>query len=595
MGGSGGLVLGEEVVCSTSGVWSDVGVWAGGVLPAAGDTVVVDGAELDVDVQVGDLAGISLRNGAKLRYLVTQEVEVPQTQVDHLSTVEVGDGSATVLVPTTDTGMVFSAVETASGVALSKLIVHTNATLSGMNNFKNVDCYIYGDWRWRRNGCSTVFGTAAAGETSYIGLTMASDLQIWYQCNLSVATPTKGGCVKAVRPIVFENYNANFSNGQDYGNKYFFGVNNPTNVPIEIIARNSNFRHGLNFGRAIAVHGGVTLTLDERSYLGNFPGGWLQFVGKKYDAWGNATQLYVHNSVEIKGRGRIVVKGGSILSSGRPGNRLTEGWVIAPDEEDYTCVIVSNDSYRVWGCAQTSNRKGRIRVDGICGYNLVRGEEGGYRPRPLEGFKAIEIAEGAELRCSISNQVARTLPIDTVVEGSGRITAIGAPGSDLAVVIKGGYTNSFTGELGVLRPAADARIFFDDGAYWSGAVMGSTVGVTNLTTAGEVSQFHLEGLTLDDDTFALQVQADHTSDCVEIGALGLSAAGGRLKLFGEGASTATVAPKVVLATLPQEQTGNLPLAFVEADKTMSLRRQDVGLADRFGVVPYAFGTMLIFQ
>lgn len=519
--------------------------------------MVVDGVALDVDVALEGIASIALTNGATLRYCVTQNRAAPTTMVDHKSRLEIGDGVRNVLVPFGEGSVTFSAVENGSGgVELSTFVVQTNATVDGLDVYKNVDCYIYGNImrsssRATLNLRSFHFGYADPDETTYIGLHMNTPQTVGSQDGFYFCCPEFGGRVKAIRPLLIENFNAR-PTGTDSGCTYHFGRYNPTDEVIEIVANNCKFRHGLAANNRIFVAGNTTLVLDKGSYLGNY------YPGSSMDFWpaSGDTESMSPRAVNIIEYGRVVLQGGSVLNSGRIHEPSANGWRIAPLESGFEAVIVSNGSYRVWTCATGSNRKGTLRIDGVCELNLPMGTVDGNLPNPLKGFGAVKVNAEGQLRLSIASGAERFLTLDTAIEGTGEVVAVTTNATDvtgkLTVAVKGGFANTFSGNLTTQAPRAEARFFFDDGATWGGVVSTSLAAITNLTTATAPSAVSFGGLRLEDESIKLRVLANHTADAIHLGEQGLEIVNNTyLPLVGDGATTAYAEPKPVLITCPK--------------------------------------------
>ncbi|MGN1360154.1 MAG: hypothetical protein ACI4X9_06855, partial [Kiritimatiellia bacterium] len=587
-------------ICRQSGLWSNPDIWDNQTPPQDGNQVIVDGAGtvLDLDTQLPWLAEVVVTNGAVLRIRATQTETLPAINVAWNSTLEVGDGVQEITATAQDGLLRFGARETQDGTAdLSTFILHTNATIIGMVNWKNVDLKLYGTfWKPNTDIQKAVFGTAAAGETTWIGLHIDTPMLLRAGCTLAIATPASGGCVKPVRTIRIDNFNTNFNSTWDYGNAFHFAKGNPETVPVEIIARNSNFRHGLNQNNLVYLGGAATLTLTDNSFLGAFPQGKGGPDNLRQDYWpGDGDMAYFSGrAVHILESAQLILDNAT-LSSGRlasPGDRLT-GWVLAPTEEGHASIVVRKGRYRVWACSSQSNGKARLKVDGECRVDLVSGLQGSVEPRPLDGFGGVDLAEGSRLAFSILGGSNRLMRIGCSLAGSGEVSAVGtnATVSQLRVCFAGD-SGGCAGGMSVDASAGPAKFYFADGAAWGGVAKSSLCVLTNLVDAAAACTVSLGGLELDGEGLSLRVWGDRSCDRLELGPGGFSGSGRLGIAWPEGAiGPGGSAP--VVATRPKGSGSRVPLVAAEGGGGWMLSVGDSGTESREELRLVPIGTRLI--
>ncbi|MDY5953970.1 MAG: hypothetical protein SPK06_00875 [Kiritimatiellia bacterium] len=588
-------------VCRASGLWSNPAVWEGEKLPQDGGQVIVDGAGtvLDLDTQLPWLSELIVTNGAILRIRATQNETLPPIKVAWDSTLEVGNGTEKITVVAQDGLLRFGAKEAQDGsVHLSTFLLHTNATISGMINWKNVDLKLYGTfWKPSADIQKAVFGTADAGETTWIGLHIDTPMNLRAGCTLAIATPAAGGCVKPIGTIRIDNFNANFNSKEDYGNYFHFGKGNPETVPIQIIARNSNFRYGLNLENLVYLGGRTTLVLTDNSYLGAFPlsKGGPNNLRQDYWPGDGDTAYFTKQSVHILDSAQIILDNAT-LNSGRissPGERLN-GWNLSPTEENHPSIVVRRGCYRVWACSSKSNGKARLKVDGECRIDLVSGVQGGVEPRPLDGFGGVDLAEGSKLTFSILSHSNRLMRIGCGLTGSGEVSAVGTNATVIPVkVCFAGDSSNYSGAMSVDTSAGPAKFYFADGAVWGSVAKASLCALTNLVDAAAVCTVSFGGLELDGEGLSLRVKGDRSCDRLELGAAGFSGTGGLRIVWPDGQISPSGSEPVV-ATRPKDSATRVPPVVSEGGGAwrLSVRDSQTDSREELRLVPA--GTLLIF-
>lgn len=486
---------------------SDPTGWANGSVPT-GESVKISGAGVTAIVSDAStfptFSAIAVRNGASLQIL--DNVTLPPLTIDSTSKVVFGD-DATTVAATLDATFLGLADTAASPVALPIIEVRTNATLtvaSGMK-FKNVDFRLYGTVT--KNGTDTqapTFGYADNGETSYIAFTAAGGTFDFHANNnngdygaVFLVCPSSGGTVIPVGTITLRNAVRNVTGWADFGN-WEFGVNNPTNVPFNVLVDGTAIDCSAYFYASGAAH----LSLVNGSYIrrnSSCLGHWFP-MAIQYSATitvGNGCYIdFTTNDGSFGIDSQMAVDTVTVRDGGAYTiSQNSPGWQRG--------VFVSYDG--VLGVPKLASR---ARTDLLLGFSSAR----------LDGdltIKSLNIGTGNtdwDRHALLATNVTFTGTGDVVVTN-------GAPAYPFTVTFRNGASTA-TGSIRVAKVDGDAEtaLYFADGANWAGTVVAGNVALTNLTdgAAAASATFNTLNLAADFPIRFWKTNGTVTSDTIKV-------------------------------------------------------------------------------
>ena len=523
----------------------------GGAVPPAGEEVSIEGSGVVATYASGAIpawASITVKDGATLR--VAGDATLPPVILNKSATLEI-DNTATVTLANVGD---LSGIATASQVPV--LSVASGATLSvpGGMKFSNVNIALSGTVAATTAGGIT-FGYAAAGETAYIGLVAnGGTISIepgsgdYNTSPLAFCCPAVGGTVNAIGSLVLSNATLlpNYPRGEifpltiAYQIGFYVGVNNPANVPFEVVFDNTQW--GVLGG--FFVKGGATFRLANGGAYKNF-----ESIGY----WGRYAQ--------IAENGRIVVGSGSEFRMNALGDYGTHPLEVAPTSSGHQAIVVEDggvfETYRFSGNGNgvfvASNSVYTIYMPYL--YNEHVSSSSGsvtiYDTKniPFEGFSAVDIADGATMTFSTRNKVFwdagqfddesgdRVVALANVpITGGGSILVSNANANVFGIVVQSG-ANTATGTAGVVLPTAAnigaTTLYFADGANWAGTVIATNdlvrlvkdfAAATNAAATPTPVEVSFGGIEMQDD-FALRLWQNGSCDTINIGANGWTGSG----------------------------------------------------------------------
>ena len=496
------------------GSWADVGNWACGELPGAGDAVYVYGEGTELLLDGGEIAmpaSIAVEGGAELQ--VRADVSLPPLTVQPASKVVFGDNETQPAVAAVlDASLTTVADATVVPVALPVVEIATNATVTvgGDMKFKNIDLRLYGKLSKSSNDAvGPTFGYAADGETSYIAFisdggefdihaATGSDPRLG---QLNFLCPEPGGTVIAVGTVVLRNSTRRINGWNDMGDVRF-GSGNPMREPFAVLIDGTHVDVSGKFYAEGAAH----LSLVNGAYIRRAPSclghGWAMAIG---------------------GAATVSVAAGSYIDFTAGG-----GSAFAIDSQAVVDAVIVGDGGVYNATYNTSGRVQGVFVGdgGVLGVGKLY--EARVRTDLLRGFGSARIDGGldiASLNIGTGNKdwdrhaKMANLPFT----GTGDVTITnGVPARPFTVTMVNG-ANTATGTIRVAKADGDAEtaLFFADGANWAGTVVAGNVSLTNLNGSACAASVDFGRLDLSAD-FPVRVWrgADGTlvNDTLNVGA-----------------------------------------------------------------------------
>ncbi len=505
------------------GGWDTLANWASGALPDASATAHIYGPGTVLTMTAAPAAmpaAISVENGATLR--IAADATLPVMSLDKDAALDIVSGTVTL-------SSALTCIGSANGgtVEIPSLTVQSGATLRvpGDTRFSNVDISLYGTIAQSSDGKLT-FGYAAAGQTTYIGLyAEGATVRLGGGSNydvrrIGICCPEVGGCVVAVRDIVFKDMptvGTHFPSWS-YPDGFHLGYNNPTGETFEVVFDNTKWGVDGN----LFVYGGATFRLINGSSFKN---------SEEYGYW--------NRHAGVKENGRIFVGAGSELRLNAMGNGGGIPFDVTVNETGHEAVTVEDggifETFR-W----SGNNKGVFASsNGVVRIYNPRYDDAGnnwhYVNVPFDKLSAVALATNSLLTFTTRNGTSsrgfkdgsgpRVVAFaDVPITGNGgSITLSNANVNAFGVVVRSA-SNTATGTAGVSPAEAgmgDTTLYFASGANWAGTVLAGDVSLTNLTDGAAAAAVDFGSLDLTaGKTFPVRVWA-HTSptanDTINVG------------------------------------------------------------------------------
>ena len=465
-------------ISSGEAALAEDGGWNTGSVPAAGTAVFVAGRDTIavLDSSTPRFGAIALTDGATLK--IAGEVDaLPPLRLDSSSRILFAEDSNVMFtneLTTAACSLEMSVIEIATGAVVN---------VGPYRNFRNADFRIYGELGFVTN---VTFGTAAAGELTYLGFTADGGtlkcLATGMGTRLNWMQPTAGGRVRAPKPLVF--HDAKFvptSGSYYYGQS--FGLNNPTNEPFEVIVDGCDINQR---GNTSYFSGAMTM----RCING---GGFRKDAG--ITTWG------FYNEVRVQGRARFILEGeGAHLLYNHNRNYF---W-FEPSEPGFEQVVASNGAFVAihdsWGNASTAagtNNACATFVDSwwdIMRYcspdaNSWPGVDSKtWMTNAFHGFRSVNVPAGKFVGVRADNPWASgrewdryiMLDPDAPITGGGDLVISNALTGYTFDAIVMASNNTATGEAKVLPATKRTTLWFSDGSSWAGTVVADgNVAITN--------------------------------------------------------------------------------------------------------------------
>ncbi len=511
--------------------------WSTGSVPPANASVAIAGANVTAVYSSGTIpawASIEVKNGATLRFAAN--ATPPPIVLNKNATLDIANGATVTLANAVD----LSGVAAVGQVPV--LSVASDATLNvpGGMKFSNVDIVLEGTNAVTTAGGVT-FGYAAAGETAYFGFTsnggtisLTPGAGGYNSSPLEFCCPAAGGTVNAIRSLVladttilpkYERSGSTYDLTVDYQIAFYLGVNNPANIPFEVVFDNTKW----GVLGSLLIRGGATFRLANGGVYQNFEsiGFWDRYA-------------------QISENGRIAIGSGCEFRLNSLGDYGTHSLEINPSSANHQAVVVEDggvfETYRSSGNGKgvfvASNSVYRIYQPSLYNehYSTSSGTTTIYDTTnvPFFGLSSVAVADDSTLTFSTRNKVFwddgqfdensgdRVVKVaDVPITGSGSITLSNANANVFGVIVQSG-ANTATGSAGVTAPASGmgpTTLFFANGANWAGTVVAGDVALTNLTDGAAASTVTFGTLDLAAD-FTVRVWKENgtlVNDTVNVG------------------------------------------------------------------------------
>ena len=469
--------------------------WGGGEVPAAGSEVAIAGNGVVATYNGGEVpawASIEVKDGAKL-IIATTATGLPMIKLNKVATLEVADGSSLTLASAAD----LVGIATEQQVPVLSVVSGATLNVPGGMKFSNVDIDLKGTIAATTEG-GIVFGYAAAGDTTYIGLavdggtiSLKATTSNYDVSPLEFCCPASGGTVVAVRDLmltgasilpVYVSSGVTYTFTESYKYGFHLGVNNPTTELFEVVFDGTQW--GV-CGKTI-IKGGATFRLVN--------GG----TYKEYE-----THTLWNRTCEISEMGRVVVGEGCEFRLPAMGNYGNNPLEINPGYAGHQAVVVEDGGvFETY--SSSGNGKGVLAVsNGVYQVYLPWSTNASFAVVasnvPFEGLAAVEVADGSTLTFSTRNRVFwnpgqfhddsgdRVVSLaDVPITGNNASVALSNANKNVfGVIVKSG-ANTATGTASVVAPAEGlgaTTLYFANGANWAGTVVAGNVALTNLVDA----------------------------------------------------------------------------------------------------------------
>ena len=476
--------------------------WGGGEVPAAGSEVAIAGNGVVATYNGGEVpawASIEVKDGAKL-IIATTATGLPMIKLNKAATLEVADGSSLTLASAAD----LVGIATEQQVPVLSVVSGATLNVPGGMKFSNVDIDLKGTIAATTEG-GIVFGYAAAGDTTYIGLTSnGGTISIepgsgtYNTSPLAFCCPAAGGTVNAIASLmltgttllpVYERSGNTYPLTTNYQIGFYLGVNNPANTQFEVVFDNTKW----GVLGSLIIKGGATFRLANGGEYANF-----ESVGY----WGRYGQ--------ISENGRLVVGSGCEFRLNSMGDYGSNALEVNPSSASHQAIVVEDggifETYRFSGNGRAvfaaSNSVYTIYMPSL--YNeYVHSDQSvtiyDTTNVPFAGFAAVSLAESSTLTFSTRNKVFwdsgqfdetsgdRVVSLaDVPITGNNASVALSNANKNVfGVIVKSG-ANTATGTASVVAPAEGlgaTTLYFANGANWVGRVVAGNVALTNLVDA----------------------------------------------------------------------------------------------------------------
>ena len=516
----------------------------GGSVPDAGANVAISGegvvGTLPSGASFPAWASIEVKDGATLR-IEANATLLPIT-LNKNARLEIGNNATVALANTGDLAGVVNVL--GDVVTIPVLSIESGATLNvpGGMKFSNVNISLAGTIAVTVEGGVT-FGYSAAGETTYIGLSVnGGEVSLTHSSGsydaspLEFCCPADGGSVVAVGTLSFVNATikpwsrTSYPFTEEYRYGFHMGINNPEAKVFTVLFDNTSW--GVS-GKTI-ITGGAVFRLQNGAKYQN---------AENLSLWGR--------TAEISKAAKVVVGNGGEFRLNAMGDYGNQPLKVNPTSTGHQAVVLEEggvfESYRTAG-----NSKGVFTVTGDSDYcifmpsNYHIGSSSTYDTTnaPFAGLASVAISEGKTLSLTTRNKLwsdgkfgdesgDRVVALaDVPITGGGSIALSNDNVNVFGVIVRSG-DNTATGTASVLPPAAGkgaTTLFFADGANWAGTVVAGNVLLTNLTAGASASTATFGVLDLADD-FHVRVWMENgsivTNDMLNVGTYE-NANGGRL-------------------------------------------------------------------
>ena len=490
----------------------------GGVVPAAGSDVAIDGAGVVATLPSSGVLpawnSIEVKNGATLR--IEADATLPAIILNKNATLEIG-GNATVTMSD-----LTGAVATSPSLVVPSLAVESGATLNvpGGMKFSNVNISLSGKIAVTSAGTLTI-GYAAAGDSTYIGfISDGGAITLFHGGNydvsrLGICCPEVGGTVHVVgEKIYFQNMPTVGTHFHEihYSGGFHVGVGNPANESFEVVF--SNTKWGTNGN--LYVGGGATFRLQDNSSFVN---------SEEYG--------YYNRHVNVTEAGKIIIGNGSELRVNALGNYGSISSTISADISGHKSIVVEDGGTYENYCTTGNGNADYEFSNGVYRVYLPNIAESGYNNtnRLFEGAHAVFVDADSVLTFSTRNGTRFTdgsgdrvvALADVPITGGGSVALSNANVNVFGVIVKSG-ANTASGTASVVDPEAGigaTTLYFADGANWAGTVVAGNVALTNLTAGAVAANVDFGTLDLAVD-FPIRVWKDNggsivTNDMLNVG------------------------------------------------------------------------------
>ena len=499
--------------------------WNSASVPSGND-IVVSGPDT-VALVTGTtpaFGSITLENGATLK-VTGANIDLPPVSLSYPSKLFVAGGATAYITNGLAGG------GDASGLPVFEIATNATVTAARNTKFKNMDFRLYGKIEVPQTGSDGLyFGYADAGETAYFAMTsVGGKVLIPLNSGLgnawkNFASPASGGRVVVRGPIVLKDteflntfIRASDNKSVSIYNGLWFGVNNPSDEPFEVIIDNT----AAPIDKYAAIRGGATVRCINGGRL-----------------YRTASHPGIATKGEIKEAGRAVVEGKgcgiSYPHAGLQDSIQHSPFTVSPEADGFESIVlgdwatvalhesggngkavlaVSNGIWQVGTLPQVPNELSQY---------LPSGDPRDWMTDVLAGLKAVRIAEGTEFRLESAEVLGgtawnRDVKLANVpLTGAGDLVMTnGTPGYTFRATIVSANNTATGVAKAVCGTGGDATtLLFSDGANWAGTVVAGNVALTNVADGAAAVTVNFGSLRLDGD-FPVRVWAT-TNDMVNI-------------------------------------------------------------------------------
>jgi len=457
------------------GGWNELANWASGGLPGASDGVRVHGvgSSLSINDSTATMpASITLEEGTSAA--VSDGIALPGVHLESGASLEV---VANASVSVGD----ISAEATAGG--LPTLIVASGATLTvpAGQKFSNIHLVLCEGATLTESGDGPlVFGYAEPSETTYFAMhatnatiTALNSANVENSSRREFAVPAEGGTVVVEGDIVLKDCTITY----DAKNGFAFGLNNPMVQAFSVIADNTP----IDIGHHTYIAGGAHLVLTNNSVL----------FRRRANIYGHDNDPTDTYNIYVQDRGKVtLVDGGEIRTTVTKANatdangHFGSGVVsLKPADEGFVGIEILEGGVGCWWKTY-GDGTGVIRYAGGV-QKVFRGHWfgnvlGGNRSRIYNRLKGVEIAENCTLlmigfhdNYGDNDDGMHPFYIDSPFTGMGDFVVTNTWNGKTCEPHLISSANTCVGRIMATDCAgtAKARIYFANGANWSGTVV----------------------------------------------------------------------------------------------------------------------------
>ena len=498
--------------------------WNSASVPSGND-IVVSGPDT-VALVTGTtpaFGSITLENGATLK-VTGADIDLPPVSLSYPSKLLVADGATAYIT----NGLVGGG--DASGLPVFEIATNATVTAARNTKFKNMDFRLYGKIEVPQTGSDGLyFGYADAGETTYFAMTsVGGKVLIPLNSGLgnawkNFASPASGGRVVVRGPIVLKDteflntfIRASDNKAVSIYNGLWFGVNNPSDEPFEVIIDNT----AAPIDKYAAIRGAATVRCINGGRL-----------------YRTASHPGIATKGEIKDSGRVIVEGkGCGISYPHVGvSDLDQHspFMFSPNADGFESIVLGD-----WATVALHESAGNGKAVLVASNGVWQiptlpfvskdvAQPANDDPRDwmtdvLAGLKAVRIEDGTEFRLESAEVLGgtawnRDVKLANVpLTGAGDLVMTnGTPGYTFRATVVAA-NNTATGEAkAVCGTGGDATtLLFSDGANWAGTVVADNVALTNVADGAAAATVNFGSLRLDGE-FPVRIWAT-TNDMVNI-------------------------------------------------------------------------------